>query len=235
MLPKMTYPIYDAIIPSVQKRVKFRPMTVKEEKILMTAAEGREDDHVFNAVRQVVHNCLIENTHALTVFDIEYLFIRIRIVSVGNTISVTYRDNDDQQSYDFEIDLEKVEVKFNKEADELKKIEVNGLKLNLNYPKETVFDKIKPSEDLTAAQYLMKSLAACIDSIEGPEGKTIFENASEKEQQEFIESLDSKTYEKIKKFFEKVPTLHYQIEYQNSNGKDRKIVMDTLSDFFTLG
>jgi len=210
-------------------------MTVKEEKILMTAAEGKEDDHVFNAVRQVVHNCLIENTHKLTVFDIEYLFIRIRIVSVGSTISVTYRDNDDEQSYGFEIDLEKVEVKFNKESDELKTISINDMKLNLDYPKESVFDKIKPSEDLTASQYLMKSLAACIDTVETKEGKTVFEDAPEQEQQEFIESLDSKTYDKIKKFFEKVPTLHYQIEYKNANGKDRKIVLDTLSDFFILG
>ncbi len=36
-LPKLKAPIYDAILPSTEKVIKYRPFLVKEEKILLTA------------------------------------------------------------------------------------------------------------------------------------------------------------------------------------------------------
>ena len=34
-LPKIQHPLFDCEIPSLKKKVKFRPMLVKEEKILL--------------------------------------------------------------------------------------------------------------------------------------------------------------------------------------------------------
>ena len=39
-LPKLNVPVYEAILPSTEKVIKYRPFLVKEEKILLTALEA---------------------------------------------------------------------------------------------------------------------------------------------------------------------------------------------------
>ena len=39
-LPKLNVPVYEAILPSTEKVIKYRPFLVKEEKILLTAMEA---------------------------------------------------------------------------------------------------------------------------------------------------------------------------------------------------
>ena len=53
-LPSPTRPEYNTTIPSTGKKIKYQPFTVKEEKILVLAAEGKEVDEIGNAVA----NCL---------------------------------------------------------------------------------------------------------------------------------------------------------------------------------
>ncbi len=44
-LPKLNVPVYEAILPSTEKVIKYRPFLVKEEKVMMMAAEsGKEKD-----------------------------------------------------------------------------------------------------------------------------------------------------------------------------------------------
>jgi len=39
-LPKIKYPIFELTLPSTKTPVKFRPFTVKEEKLLLIAQES---------------------------------------------------------------------------------------------------------------------------------------------------------------------------------------------------
>ena len=39
-LPKLNVPVYETILPSTEKVIKYRPFLVKEEKLLLTAIEG---------------------------------------------------------------------------------------------------------------------------------------------------------------------------------------------------
>jgi len=114
-LPKITHPMFDVIIPSTKTKIKIRPMLVKEEKILLMAKNGEEETEILAAVNQVVNNCIITDgidVDKLALFDVEYLFVKIRAVSVSNVSKVSYKDNEDEKIYDFEVDLNNVEVKF---------------------------------------------------------------------------------------------------------------------------
>ena len=42
-LPKVTTPTYELLLPSTDKRLKFRPFLVKEEKILLIAMENNKE------------------------------------------------------------------------------------------------------------------------------------------------------------------------------------------------
>ena len=61
-LPKIEYPITKIEVPSMKKKFGFRPMLVKEEKILLIAKTSEDDTDIFDAVRQVVNNCCVDDT-----------------------------------------------------------------------------------------------------------------------------------------------------------------------------
>ena len=84
-LPKLNVPVYEAVLPSTEKVIKYRPFLVKEEKILLTAMEAGEDSAMIPAVKQIIRNCIEGeiDVERLPTFDIEYLFLRLRAKSVG--------------------------------------------------------------------------------------------------------------------------------------------------------
>ena len=116
-LPKIDYPLYTITVPSLKKSYKFRPFLVKEEKLLLMAKESKEMSDIFTAIKQVVNNCAIDerfDVDKLTIFDLEYIFIKLRAMSVDNIVKVSYKDFQDEKVYDFEIDLNNIEMEMPK-------------------------------------------------------------------------------------------------------------------------
>ena len=79
-LPKLTAPIFTIEMPSNKKSVKFRPFTVKEEKLLLLASESEEPKFINDTITQVLNNCFIDDIDIgiLATFDVEYLFLKLR-------------------------------------------------------------------------------------------------------------------------------------------------------------
>jgi len=200
----------------------------------MAQQAGQEKDIVL-AIKQVLENCVQDPTFDsddLTTFDLEYMFLKLRARSVNNVIEVSYRDNEDDKVYDFEIDLDTVEM--------LKPAEINN-KIMVN---ETVgivmkFPSVKVLENTpenTSAPDLVEYLVrSCIDQIFDEDEVYLASESSEAELQEFIEGLDVQTFQKIREFFDSLPSLYHKLEYTNANGNERVIELKTLSDFFTWG
>ena len=47
-LPKLNVPVYETILPSTEKVIKYRPFLVKEEKVLLTAMEDGKNETIFD-------------------------------------------------------------------------------------------------------------------------------------------------------------------------------------------
>ena len=56
-LPKIETPSYTMVLPSREGDIKFRPFTVKEEKILMMAHETGEQKDMVMAICDVIESC----------------------------------------------------------------------------------------------------------------------------------------------------------------------------------
>ena len=78
-LPKVTTPTYELLLPSTDKKLKFRPFLVKEEKILLIAMENNKEEEIFSAIKQIIKNCLFESVDVdqLPIFDLEYIFYKL--------------------------------------------------------------------------------------------------------------------------------------------------------------
>jgi hypothetical protein len=143
-LPKTHHPLFEVTLPSTKKTVYFRQMLVRDEKILLIAKAADDDVDINRAVKQVVNNCLMDtNIDTLTTFDVEYLFIKIRSVSIGSQVELAFKDSEDDKEYPFVVDLEKVEVKWPEEFPDgngLIKIS-EDLAISMKYPPSSLFDE----------------------------------------------------------------------------------------------
>ena len=100
-LPKIATPTYELVLPSSNKKIKYRPFLVKEEKILILAMESQDSTQIANAVKDVISNCIISRgikVDKLSTFDIEYLFLNVRGKSVGEEIEVMVTCPDDAKT-----------------------------------------------------------------------------------------------------------------------------------------
>ena len=167
----------------------------------------------------------------LTIFDLEYIFIKLRAFSVDNVVKVSYKDDEDNQNYDFDVDLNEVEVKFPEKNDKNIKIS-EKLGILMKYPSASLYedkDFLNLDKD-----YLFELIIRCIDKIYN--GDNIYEakNYTTKDLSEFLENLDSKTFVTIQDFLMNSPKLLHVLKYKNSLGKEKQITLSSLNDFFTF-
>ena len=234
-LPKISHPTFDVTIPSLKKKVKMRPMLVKEEKILLMAKTSGDTISIMDSIRQVVNNCIIDkkiDIDKLATFDVEYLFIKLRAYSVNNIVKVTYHDFIDNEDYMFEVDLDTVEVIFPENLNNKIKLSDN-LYVVMKYPTAKLMsdDSLKDKIGDELNEYLIRS---CIDKFY--EGDTVYSAAdsTDEELTAYIEELNMNTYDEMRKFVQNLPRLNHVIEYADREGNVKKIVMSKLNDFFTL-
>ena len=237
-LPKLTVPEYEAILPSTEKVIKYRPFLVKEEKILLTALEAEDDDIMADAIRQIVNNCVLEelDVFKLPTFDIEYLFLRLRAKSVGEKVSLGLRpwgcpNNEGklcENSTEVEINLE--EVKVIKDENHSSKIMLNDeIGVKMKYPDIKNINIIDADSAITG----MNIVRNCVDMVFTKDETFERDSFTDEELEEFIDSLNSDQFKKIKEFFDTMPTLKYTKKYKcGTCGEEKETILQGLNSFF---
>jgi hypothetical protein len=231
-LPKISTPTFSLKIPSINEEKRFRPFLVKEEKILLLAQQGDEKDIVY-AIKQIINNCAIDtiDIDSLAIFDIEYIFLQLRSKSVNGVVNLKYRDTEDDEIYEFQVNLDDVNVVFDPEH--TNKVSINeDVGIILKYPS---FDAIKDIivNQIEGSMVFDKIINQCIDKVYDSVNVHTNSDFTEKELTEFIESLDYKTFKQIERFFQTMPKIYYEIKYKNKFEHDRIIKLETIKDFFT--
>lgn len=235
-LPKLNVPVHTFEVPSTKKPIKLRPMKVSDDKLLLMAKESGNPNEIFTQVRQVINNCVIDekfDIDTLALFDIDYLFVKLRSISIGKDIEVVYLDHDDKKEYTVTIDLDKVKVKMEKVDNKIKIDDKRGLLLK--YPSAKIYDSDVFKKDEATGQELFDELVVgVLDKYYEEENFTNFKDHHPKEIREFVNDLDLKTYTALKEFISALPTLYHEAKYENSLGMVKTITSTSLSDFFSF-
>ena len=235
-LPKIEVPTYELTLPSEDKKIKYRPFLVREEKILYIAMETGQNKEMINALKDVVGACTFDvlNVDRLPIFDIEYIFLQIRAKSVSEITKFRAICPDDGKTYvETEVDLTKVEVQVNDEHTNKIILDIpRNLGIILKYPTLKNYD-IGRGVDNLEIDKVFDILIDCVDHIF--EGDKIYpaKDTSKQELKDFIESLPQDAFTKIKSFFDTMPKLKHEIEITNPNTNvTSKIVLTGIADFF---
>jgi len=230
-LPKIDMPIYELSLPSNDKKVKYRPFTVKEEKILLIAQESKDTEQIISSIKQIVNNCLLEDTiDSLSLVDLEYLLISIRSKSVDNIVKFKIEDPDTEESIELELDL--TQVKIEKPENHTNQIEVSeDYVLFLKYPTAEDFFVLL-NEDKSETERNYDIMLCCLDKLASEEDVFNFKDFSKKEVDDFIESLHNDVVKKMKEFFDTIPKVRHEVEYINKNGDNKTFVIQGTQTFF---
>ena len=236
-LPKITTPIYELELPSNQKKIRYRPFLVKEEKILIIAMESEDQKQITNAIKTVIGNCILSRgikVETLSTFDIEYLFLNLRGKSVGEEVEVMITCPDDNETQvPVTINLDDIKVITDKNHTKDIVLDEN-LTMRMKYPSLDEFIKSNFSFDGNfGVDESFKLIASSIEQIYNEEESWNASDCSMKEMIDFVEQLSSKQFKDVENFFETMPRLSHTINVKNPNtGVEGEVLLEGLSSFF---
>ena len=236
-LPTIATPTYELELPSTGKKIKYRPFLVKEEKLLVLALETESTKDISNAIKTVLKNCIqsrgvkVEN---LPTFDIEYLFLNIRVKSVCEEIEVNLISPDDEVT-EVPVTIDIDDIKIQKSEDHNNKVKLDeSLIMEMKYPSLDQFIKSNfDFKDETTMDQSFDLIASCIDKIYNEEEVWSTADCTKKEVKEFLEQMNSMQFKEIEKFFETMPKLSHSVTFTNPKTKvESTVVLEGLSSFF---
>ena len=232
-LPRIDTPTYTLDLPSTGEKIKYRPFLVKEQKILMMAEESEDDKQMMDAIGKLVQSCTFDkiDVENAPLFDIEYIFLKLRSKSVGETVNLQITCPDDEKTVvPVKVKLDDIEVQMT--DNHTNKIYItDSITLYMGYPKLSDL-KNYDSDDSVQIQQMFNILNQCVKEIHY--GDDIYHkiDITDKDLSQFIEQMTTGQFEKVMEFFNGMPKLRHVIKVTNPNTKKKnEVVVEGLQSF----
>lgn len=236
-LPKVSTPIVELTLPSSGKVVKARPFLVKEEKLLLMAAESKDINEITAVTKQVINNCLLDNTidvNELPFFDIDYLFIALRAKSIGENIEMNFTCNNIVSGnkcggvFPVLLDIQKITVDMPEVSNKVFITDTVGVKFK--YPTYTAMKKL-PTDD--AYQSNMRLVYACIEYVFDGDKVYSSKDMTFEDFEKFVSDFTQENYNKLEKWIQNFPSFHIEKEQVCTKcGFNHKIKYKDFTSFF---
>ena len=236
-LPTISTPTYELTLPSSNRKIKYRPFLVKEEKILILAMESQDTKQIARSVKDVISKCILTKgikVEKLSTFDIEYLFLNIRGKSVGEKIEVMVTCPDDGKTQvPMSIDIDS--IKIHRDKNHSTDIVLDDTyTLRMKYPSLNEFIKNNfGAVENMGVDDTFDLIASCIDQVYTEEESWTSDECTKKELSDFVESLNSSQFKLVAIFFVTMPKLSHTIKVKNPNTKvESDVKIEGLQSFF---
>ena len=232
-LPKLNAPTYQITIPSTGVTTQYRPFLVKEQKHLMMAQESEDLNEIANTVSTLVEACTNNTIQANSspVFDIEYIFLKIRSKSVGEKVDLMITCPDDNETkVKHTVDLSKVEVEVDEEHNNTISL-TDNVSVVMSYPTIKTFQGAN-LQNMNAEEIINltgRCIYQIVDGVETYETKDL----NSKEIDEFLENLTQDQFAKIQSFFTSMPRLKHEVKVTNPKTKKKgTVTLQGMQSFF---
>ena len=231
-LPKIDLPTYELVLPSSKRKIKYRPFTVKEEKILLMLEGADSVEDINQILRQVLENCTFGeiDSYEIPMVDTEYLFINIRGKSVAETIDYTSTCKKCKLSYELSLPISDIKVSQLPESNVVQLSD--NLAVEMRFPSQS--DENKVSE-LNLQDKVMSYMHMCMNKIFMDDETYDTKDMTESELIDFVDSLPGKCAEKMIKFFAKVPYCYISQEITCPQCETKtNLRLEGLGNFFVI-
>ena len=196
-LPRINNPTYELDLPSTGEKIKFRPFLVKEQKVLMMAQDGKKDSEIAETMGQLVSSCTYGKVKPDTspMFDMEYVFLKIRSKSVGSKVDLMITCPDDEiTQVKTIVDLDDIEVQMlDNHTNEVQL--TDDVKIEFRYPiLNDMLDLPSASNDVDRVFHI---LGKCITSISFGDDVYQRKEITEDEVKTFVDDLTGEQFDKL--------------------------------------
>ena len=230
-LPRIDTPTYQLTLPSTQEKIDFRPFLVKEQKIIMMAQETQDESQMIRAMSDLVKSCTNNkiDIDKLPIFDVEYMFLKIRGKSVGETVEINLICPDDNETQvPTKINLDDIQVQMTVGHNNIINI-TDKIKMELRYP---IYDDATQVGGLETTDGVFKLLNKCISKLVYGDTEYNRVDITDKDIEEFLEQLNTEQFQKIVEFFNTMPKLRHVVEVTNPKTKVKsEVVLEGLQSF----
>ena len=231
-LPKLNTPTYELELPSTGEKIKYRPFLVKEQKILMMAQEGSDENEIAEAMGNLVNDCTFGKIDAKVspMFDIEYIFLKVRGKSVGDKIELNVTCPDDEKtSAPVTIDIDDIQVHMLE--DHTNEVNISSdIKVVLRYPILSDMKNVKASSN--SVDRVFNVLNSCITSIHFGDDVYNKVDLTDKDINEFVDQFTSEQFDTMVKFFDTMPKMRHIVNVTNPKTKvTSEVVLEGLESF----
>jgi len=242
-LPKIDKPIYEVYLKSLDKKIRFRPFTVKEEKLLLMAGESSDEKELTAAIKQITNNCALDpvDTDTLPIFDLEMFFIHLRARSVGEVAVIrlicdnTITTDDGavlKCGFITDVDYNVLEAQYKIQDKHTNLIKLNEtVAIKMKYPDLDMIKKLNYENE--SDDDFLKFIILNIDSIIDGEEIIDPQSVPQEELLEFIENLSRYQVYQISEFFTTTPKVVGNIKYTCAKcGYNHDIELEGIQNFF---
>ena len=238
-LPTIETPTYELKLYSSNKKVRYRPFLVKEEKVLIIALESKDQNAITHAVKEVLKKCILTkgvDVDNLPTFDIEQLFLNIRSKSIGEDIKLNVTCPDDNETK-VPVTIYVDEIKIVKTKGHTKDIVLDdNLTLRMKYPSLSQF--VQNNFDVSNAENItfdasLDIISSCIDVVYNADESWAAADCTKKELNEWLETLNSNQFKQVETFFDTMPKLSHTIKVTNPKTKiESDVTLEGITSFF---
>lgn len=235
-IPKLATPKYSTKLHSTGQEVTYRPMLVKEEKVLHMATEAQDSQSMVKSLMEVVGQCIETegiDIYSLPSFDVEHLMMLIRSRSIGEVLT-PYKECDKcgaEMPLEGNID----DIKVITPPDHSKEVKVTDkIGIIFRYPSisDMDLDSVK-SGNVNEVEVGMELCMKCIDQIYDEDGVYSAKDYSREDLEEFVNSLTASQFQEVIKFFSTMPYITLDVEgICPKCGHKNEIVVRGLENFF---
>ena len=232
-LPIQSAPTYKTVLPSNGQEVEYRPSLVKEQKVLVMAKESNDQEQVMQSIIKMLDACTFGKLKIpnIAMMDMEWLFIKVRSVSVGETSKLVLGCTDEGCRGNAKVDLNLEDIAPTSEMPEEDTVMLtDDLGVKLKVPSVRDIDGLTKMDE---TQQSMEIVKRCITSVFDADEVYPMEDVSQKELDEFFDSLTFNQLDKLGQFFDSLPKLRHEVSYScEICSKENTRVLEGIQSFF---
>lgn len=236
-LPKLQHPTFEVYLKSLDKKIRYRPFLVKEEKLLLIAKESDDLKEIATTIKQIINNCCIDDidVDSLPTFDVEMFFVHLRINSVGETAQMIHTCSnvveENTCGNKTEFDLQLKNIKYIETPGHSNIIKLNeNVGVKFNYPSISIPDNVLQNKFEDGGYEV---IAEYLDYIYDQDQIYKKSEVSKEELMVFFDNLTLDQIQSIKNFFLTSPRVALQQELKCGKcGFEHNVNVEGILSFF---
>ena len=237
-LPVLNAPRFSDTLPSTGEGFTYRPFLVKEEKYIQLTKNTDDIGVIYDSLKSLISSCTsVENVDKLSLFDIEYIFLRLREKSVGDIVElkmnhVDHTDCDHTETV--HMDLKNIRIKrYDDHTDTIILDESKNVTMKMRYPKYKDVLSFQNQKNMDAESFI-SILIQCTELVTEGENAFIMKDFTVEEKKSFFQSFGMDHLESVKSFFDTMPKVCYDLEWTCSKcGRKESHVIEGVQSFLS--